>query len=263
MTNVLCGVDVLVTRPEPQGRELAELISGLGGEPILFPAIEIELLPEPVVARGLKDFRRFELAVFVSANAARAAMPAIRRGGGIPRDMRVAAIGPGTAAGLIREGLSGIIVPESGSDSEALLRTFLAMQPAPKRVLIVRGEGGRDWLGESMRETGAEVEYLECYRRVRPQRRFSDLPARWRKAGGRRACVATSAEIVANLFSMAGDEYRDPLRQVPFFVSHPRVASAAFRSGVRSIFVAGTGDERLAQGLGTWFGRLPSSLPTE
>jgi uroporphyrinogen-III synthase len=262
MTTVLAGVSVLVTRPEPQGRRLAEMISGLGGKPILFPAIDIELLAETQIVDGLRKFEGFDLVVFVSPNAVRAAMPAIGRVGGMPGQMRVAAMGPGTADGLRRAGVGGIIVAASGFDSEALLAKLRECAPPPKRVLVIRGEGGREWLGDSLSAGGAQVEYLECYRRVRPRRRFSDLSSEW-GAGGRMACVATSAEIVANLFAMAGDEYSEQLRQMPFFVPHPRVATAAFRSAVKRIIVAGNGDASLAQGLSTWYGRLRTALPVE
>jgi len=202
------------------------MIADLGGEAILFPAIEIELQAENEITRKLQDAGKFDLVVFVSPNAARAAMPAIRRAGEMLRHVRLAAVGAGTATELEREGAREIIVPDSGFDSEALMETLRALRPQPRRVLIVRGEGGREWLAESMRTMGAEVEYLECYRRLKPARCFGDLPRRWHE-GVRRGCVATSAEIVANLFAMAGDGYRDDLQRVPFFVSHPRRGAGA------------------------------------
>ena len=73
---------------------------------------------------------------------------------------------------------------------------------------------------------------------------------------GVKACIATSASIVENLFEMAGAAGHAWLCAVPFFVPHPRVAVAAFFRGVRTVFVAGNGDEALVAAAQTWFARL-------
>ena len=256
----LAGIGVLVTRPEHQAQGLAELIRGLGGEPLLFPAMEIVAQPDDATAPLMKRLADFELAVFTSPNAARLAMPRIAQAGGPPAGLRVAALGPGTAAELKKFGVREMITPEADFDSEALLQAFSGLQIAGKRVAIFRGQGGREWLGESLRRRGAEVEYVECYRRAKPLRDLADLMPLWQQ-GRLRACVATSSEIVINLFDMAGAACRPWLCQTPMFVSHPRVAATAFARGVNTVFVAGTGDEALASGLETWFARLRPANP--
>jgi uroporphyrinogen-III synthase len=255
----LSGIGVLVTRPEHQSQRLADLILGLGGEPLLFPAMEIVAQPDAATAPVLKRLAQFDLAVFTSSNAARLAMQRITKAGGVPAGLHIAALGPGTAAELKKFGVREMITPESDFDSEALLDALSGLQLAGKSVVIFRGQGGREFLGESLRQRGAQVEYVECYRRARPRRDLAEMLPLWQQ-GSLRACLATSSEIVVNLFDMAGEACRPWLCQTPMFVSHPRVAATAFASGVHTVFVAGTGDEALVSGLETWFARLRQVL---
>ncbi|HEV8695780.1 MAG TPA: uroporphyrinogen-III synthase [Lysobacter sp.] len=256
----LAGIGVLVTRPEHQSQRLAELIRSLGGEPLLFPAMEIVALPDEATAPVLKRLPQFDLAVFTSQNAARLAMQRIAQAGGLPAGMRVAVLGPGTASELKRFGVREMITPEADFDSEALLDALSGLKLAEKRVVIFRGQGGRELLGESLRRRGAEVEYVECYRRARPRRDLAELMPLWQQ-GSLRASLATSSEIVTNLFDMAGEACRPWLCQTPMFVSHPHVAATAFAFGVHTVFVTRMGDEALASGLETWFGRLRRVQP--
>jgi uroporphyrinogen-III synthase len=256
----LAGIGVLVTRPEHQSQRLAELIRSLGGEPLLFPAMEIVALADEATAPVLKRLPQFDLAIFTSPNAAHLAMQRIAQSGGLPAGLRAAAVGPGTAAELKKSGVREMITPETDFDSEALLEALSGLQFSGKKVVIFRGQGGRELVGESLRRRGAEVEYVECYRRARPRRNLAELLPLWQQ-GRLRACLATSSEIVINLFDMAGEACRPWLCQTPVFVSHPRVAATAFAFGVHTVFVAGTGDEALASGLETWFARLRRVQP--
>lgn len=251
----LAGIGVLVTRPVHQSQRLAELIRSLGGEPLLFPAMDIVALPDVATAPVLKRLARFDLAIFTSPNAAQLAMQRIAQAGGLPAGMRVAVLGPGTAAELKKFGVREMITPQADFDSEALLDALSELKFAGKSVVIFRGQGGRELLGDSLRQRGADVEYVECYRRARPRHDLAELMPLWQQ-GRLRACLATSSEIVINLFDMAGEACRPWLCQTPMFVSHPRVAATAFAFGVHTIIVAGMGDEALATGLETWFARL-------
>ncbi|HWH47965.1 MAG TPA: uroporphyrinogen-III synthase [Burkholderiales bacterium] len=256
----LRGIGVLVTRPEHQAHRLAELIRKLGGEPVLFPAMEIVVQPDDATAPVIKRLEQFDLAVFTSPNAARLAMPRIVQAGGLPVGLRAAALGPGTAAELKKFNVREMITPAAEFDSEALLQELSGLQLAGKRVAIFRGQGGRQWLGESLCRLGAEVEYVECYRRERPPRDLAELMPLWQR-GSLQACLASSSEIVSNLFEMAGAAGRPWLCQTPMFVSHPRVAVIAFAFGVNTIFVAGVGDDAMASGLETWFAPMPRVQP--
>lgn len=255
MNAPLAGVEILVTRPADQSAGLARLVRDAGGLPILFPALQIEPLAEAAGAPVLDHLPQFDLVVFISPNAVRMAMPHIQKKGGLPARAKVAVIGPGTVAELKKSGVRNIISPQEGFDSEALIGELSAVPLAGSRVLIVRGQGGREFLADALRSRGATVDYLECYRRVKPDRDLRELLSQ----PGRdevKACIATSASIVENLFEMAGAAGRAWLCAVPFFVPHPRVAVAAFSRGAHTVFVAGNGDEALVAAAQTWFARL-------
>ena len=255
MNAKLAGVKILVTRPADQSAGLARLVRDAGGLPILFPALEIEPLAEAAGAPVLDQLPHFDLVVFISPNAVRMAMPHIQKKGGLPARAKVAVIGLGTVAELKKFGVRDIISPLEGFDSEALIGELAAVPLAGSRVLIFRGQGGREVLANALRSRGATVEYLECYRRVKPDRDLRELFSQ----PGRdevKACIATSTSIVENLFEMAGEAGRAWLCAVPFFVPHPRVAVAAFYRGVRTVFVAGNGDEALVAAMQTWYARL-------
>lgn len=248
----LAGIGILVTRPTGQSAQLAARIRAEGGTPILFPALEIEGLPEAEIAAALSGVKAVDLAIFVSPNAARFGLAALARHVGPGFAARCAAVGPGTAAELSRAGMCEIISPESGFDSEALLAMLALDEMAGRRVVIFRGNGGRELLDEVLKSHGASVISVICYRRKCPAGDMSGLRPLW-QGGAIQACVATSAEIVSNLFAMAGEAARPWLCQTPIFVPHARVAATAFAGGARTLFVAGVGDLALMRGLLDWF----------
>jgi uroporphyrinogen-III synthase len=257
--NSLAGVAVLVTRAAGQARELADRIRALGGEPLLFPAIEIQALADQEIGAGLAKMDEYDYAIFVSPNAAGIAMASAARLGCLPSRVKLAAVGSGTAAALSDAGLRGVLLPPGRADSEGLFRVLESEAKPKRRFLIVRGLGGREWLAEKLRANGAQVDYLECYRRAKPKARLDALLSRWQH-GGRMACTATSVQIVENLFEMAGTVAWPYLERTPFFVAHARIASAAFGRGVKTVIVAGDGDSSLALALDTWYGRRRPGL---
>lgn len=229
---------MLVTRPGERAGNLARLIEQAGGRAWLFPAIEIEELPPPV---ALGELERFDLAVFVSPTAVSKVM---ERVAAWPRGLPAAAVGGGTRRELERRGLAGVIAPQGQADSEALLALREMGQVAGKRVVIFRGEGGREVLGEELRRRGAEVEYAECYRRTRPQgvRHWSDAQVH--------AVTVSSSQGLAHLFEMLEPAF---LRARPLFAPHPRVADTARAREIREVVLAGPSDEQMLGALVAYF----------
>jgi uroporphyrinogen-III synthase len=256
----LAGRRIAVTRPREQAAGLAALVREAGGEPLVFPALEI--LPPADAARALAAMARlddFDLAIFVSRNAVQRGLELARsaRGGRPwPARLAVAAVGSGTRRELESQGFSGVIAPEGEADSEALLALPQLASAAGKSVLIVRGEGGRGFLGEALAARGARVAYAECYRRALPDADLAPLAAALGQ-GAVDAVTASSAEGLANLVAMLEPAAREKLLRLPLFVPHRRVAEAAARHGVREAIVAGPGDAETIAGLVAYFGRRP------
>jgi uroporphyrinogen-III synthase len=175
-----------------------------------------------------------------------------REGRAWPAALRSAAVGPGSARELERHGVRGALVARSGADSEALLALPEMASLSGKRVLIFRGEGGRELLADTLKARGARVEYAECYRRVRPRTDLAPLLAAWEQAAVHAVTVSSAAGL-ANLFTMLGEHGAVHLRRTPVFAAHDRVADAARRHAVREVVLAGTSDEEMLGRLVAYF----------
>lgn len=252
----LSGRAIVVTRPREHAAELAGRIRAAGGEPILFPTIEIRP-PSDVagLARVLGGLERFHLAVFVSPTAAEKAGELVGTSAKWPPDLRVAAVGSGTARALQQLGFKSVSAPEGEADSEALAALPLLQELRGRSVVIFRGQGGREWLREELEKRGARVEYAECYRRARPAADAGPLLERWRR-GGIDAVSIASAEGLVNLFGMLGADGEQYVRATPVFVPHRRIAAAAARLGVREAVVTGRGDEQAVAGMAAFFAKV-------
>ncbi len=247
----LRGKNIVVTRPAHQAQGLARLIEGAGGRSILFPAIEIRDVEDPGPFTRLIDrLDQFDLAIFISPNAAERAMSLISARRKFPAGLRVATIGGGGVRALEAHGVTGVIAPQGRYDSEALLG--LAEIAGARRVVIFRGEGGREVLGETLSSRGARVEYAECYRRCRPDLDPAQLLEAWARSD-LDAVTATSSEGLRNLFEMVGNAGREPLQRTPLFVPHPRIAESARARQVETVVVTGPGDSGLLNGLTAYF----------
>ena len=250
----LAGKSIVVTRPAHQAQAFARLIRDAGGRPILFPAIEIRGIDDPRPFLRIVDrLDAFDLAVFVSPNAVEWALGLISARREFPPRLRVAAVGGGSARVLERFGITNVTVPEGRSDTEALVELPELAAMRGKRVVIFRGAGGRELLGATLRERGAEVEYAECYRRGKPVLDAAPLLKIWARRGVD-AVTATSSEGLGNFAEMIGAEGRARLTETPLFVPHPRIAEAASALAVRRVIVTGPGDEGMLTGLAAHFG---------
>ena len=255
MSKLLAGTHILVTRPPHQAGELAEKIQAAGGEPFLFPVLEIQDISDPrPLLELIERLDEFYLAIFVSPNAVNKAMSHISAKRGLPPDLKIATVGQGTARTLQRFGVSGVIVPTARFDSEALLdmAELNRINVAGKRIIIFRGDSGRELLGETLAKRGAFVEYAECYRRVRPKPEIAPLRAAWAR-GEMNAVTITSSEGLRNLWEMVGESGRTILENTPLFVSHERIAGVARKLGFNRVIVTAAGDDGLVAGLQDYF----------
>jgi uroporphyrinogen-III synthase len=252
MRAALAGKSIVVTRPARQCAALVAQLAAAGARAIVLPTIEI-LAPADVPALNavIDRLEQFDLAIFISPNAAREALRAIIARRPWPAALQAAAIGSGSVRELARHGITNVIAP-ARFDSEGLLEMPALQTLAGKRIVIFRGDGGRELLGATLRARGAAIEYAACYRRGLPQADPAPVLAAWRD-GGIDAVTVTSSEGLHNLCTLLGAAGCQYLRRTPLFVPHARIAAAAREAGCAQVVTTAQGDDGLVAGLVAWF----------
>jgi hydroxymethylbilane synthase len=170
----------------------------------------------------------FDLAVFVSPNAIEQALAVILARRPWPAALRVAALGKSSERELARHGIMTSFRRRLRFDSEALLELPELIDAQGKRVIIFRGDGGRELLGDTLKARGASVEYVSCYRRARPQLDPAPLLKLWEE-GRLDAVTLTSSEGLRNFFEMVGRLGQAWLSKTPAFVPHLRASPSRRR----------------------------------
>jgi len=241
---------ILVTRPAAQAATLAQRITELGGEAVLFPLLEIgpadDFAPLDAAIANLEDYA---VAVFISPNAVEYSVPRILERRAWPVQLLAAAIGPGTVAQLSRYGIDEVVAPTARFDSEGVLElpAFQSERIAGKRVLVLRGNGGRELLADSLRLRGAVVDCVTCYRRSAPVD-GSALVSRLRN-NALDALTISSSEGLRNLLALLDTAAFDRLRRLPLFVPHPRIAEVATELGLSHVVQTGPADAGILESL--------------
>ena len=251
---------LIVTRPAAQAEGWITRLRALGVDAVGLPLIGIEPVPDRAPLQtawaGLAHAR---LVMFVSANAVSHFFDARPAAAAWPAGTAAGSTGPGTSAALRAAGVPDACIVEPGPgaapDSEALWQRIHGWPWAGRRALVVRGEDGRDWLAEQLRQAGAQVDFVAAYRRVPPllsdeqrallQAAFSDP--------GAHCWHFSSSESIANLARVlpAADWSRSAA-----LATHARIAESARRHGFGRVTLVAATPEAAAALLG------PASAPS-
>lgn len=249
MSLSLAGRGVVITRPAAEAQQLAALVREAGGEPMLYPAIEILDAADPRNLDAVIDrLDEFDLAIFVSPSAVDKAMTRICARRALPATLRYAAIGPGGVRALQRFGIAEVIAPAGRHDSEALLASPYLQKVRGLRIVIFRGDGGRELLRETLIARGASVEYAVCYQRGKPAWAADALLRAW-EANRIAAVIVTSSEGLRNFRDLIGAAGLTWLRNTMIIVPHQRIAASARELGMRCIVESESGDEAMMRTL--------------
>lgn len=257
----LTGLNIIVTRPHEQAGKLTQRIKQAGGQVILFPLLKICPAPDsPSLHAHVSRLHEFNLVIFISPNAVRYGMEAIIAAGGwsnagastghdtaLPASLRIATVGQSSVHALRDYGIQDVIAPQNRSDSEALLALPELQQIAGWRVAIFRGNGGREFLGNTLKERGARVEYVTCYQRARSHQNAAIL-----LASNPDAITVTSSEALGYLQDMLDSMAKEHFLTVPLFVPHARIAETAHKLGWSNVIATNAGDDGLISGLIAW-----------
>lgn len=248
MNQPLSGLGVLVTRPAHQAGPFISLLQQSGAETFLLPAIEIHAVVPSAELQHRLQLLPYHIVIFISANAVRCGLPLLHK----QPDQQIAAIGEGSAHALNELGWQVDLVAEAGFTSEALLAlpAFASAALNGKRILIVRGQGGRELLADTLKSRGASVDYAEVYTRQQPQTAIDWLAPLWQKRI-HLVCV-TSNETLENLYHML-KQYRDPLLQTTLLVPGERGHQLAHSLGFKKIIhAASASDNNMLQRIIEW-----------
>jgi uroporphyrinogen-III synthase len=244
----LAGLNIVVTRPREQAVSLQQRITQLGGNVLLFPLLEISPAPDQqALQNAVQRLPGYDLLIFISPNAVRYGMAALRAHGDLPPGLRCAAVGQGSAQALRDAGVSEIIAPHGQSDSEALLALPQLQAVSGWKIAILRGDGGRELLRDTLRARGAEVEYITCYQRSKPQQDMTTL-----LDAQPHAITLSSSEALGYLGELLDSAARERLAAVPLFVPHARIAAAAHAQGWSTVIQTEGGDDGIVSGLVAW-----------
>jgi len=244
----LAELRIVVTRPRDQAVQLAQRIEQAGGIPLLFPLLDIAPVQDVrVLHEQIARLPMFDLAIFVSPNAVRYGIAAIRSVGALPPLLKIATVGQGSARALHEAGITNVIAPAERFDSEGLLALPELQAVSGWHVMIFRGDGGRELLGDTLKARGATVEYAACYQRSKPQQ---DVGAMVNAIPD--AITVTSSEALGYLWQMLDGKSQAALRDTPLFVPHARIAELAHHQGWRKVLLAGSGDDGLLSALIAW-----------
>lgn len=217
-TDPLGNCTIIVTRPVAQAGSLIDMLKSLGANVIHFPVIAISAAENhKQLLVQTKALGSYDIAIFISRNAAIFGSALINQAGGRPLKTKIAAIGSGTAQQLQAEGITADIVASGAANSESLLSAPAMSSVDGRRIIIFRGNGGREKLADSLRKRGAIVDYLECYERKRPSTDSDILTSLW-DSDTIHGIILTSAEGLKNLYQMVKKEDLSRLNSTPMYV---------------------------------------------
>lgn len=232
-------MSILITRPNPAGQALAQRLNNAGRKAFQAPLIEIAAGRElPLLETKLNKLRSGDCLFLLSKNAVSYANWQLNQlQQSWPDTLFYYGIGPSTASKF--QSLSGLTVsyPEQGETSEDLLTLPALHQVQNKRILLLRGNGGRDLLATVLRQRGAIVDECECYQRLFIDYSSETFSAQWENAQID-TLVVTSGEMLQQLFELVAKPKKAWLLHCHLIVVSERLATIAEALGWKNITVA-------------------------
>ena len=266
---------IIVTRPSGQARQLIEVLSqaiensGVAkrGFPDIISLPLLTIVPKADaaladhIASVLKDA---DLAIFVSPNAIESVMRLLERDWQefSKKIIPIGVMGGSSQLALQNHGIGSetkptpIIIPKNNTqwDSEGLWHELqtLGWDWASKKVVIFKGEGGRDWLADTLKNAGAKVDAISTYTRIPLD---IDNPA-WQAIHdmdfSKSLWLLTSSEAVRYLGTVMKDQFTQDLSTASALCPHHNIADAAEIIGFGEVFTTESGDEALVKASLAW-----------
>lgn len=248
------SINILVTRPAGQAEELCTAVRAMGLAVHCLPMLQILPLEKlaPEQRNQVLTLDHYQHVIFVSANAVRYGMACIEScWPQLPVGLEWYAVGAGTARLLSAFGVSAH-TPGSAMTSEGLLALPQLQQVQGTRVLVVKGEGGRQALAGELSHRGARVDELACYRRAAPELAPGELPlklSQWDIG----VVMISSGEGLGNMLALLRSAETTNFSYITLVVPSPRVAEMAHEAGFEQVIVAeNASDSAMLRALAAW-----------
>jgi len=242
----LANCSVLVTRPQHQAIDFQQLLEKKGAKVYLFPTLEI--IPLPTTAQQCSLFVAADMLIFTSTNAVIFSQPLLSST--TLATCSIAAIGKKTALSLAKFNIPTDLLPHTPFNSEALLKHPKLQTIAHKKILIIKGKGGRNLLATELSNRGANVTKLAVYRRECPTPTQQSL----HKLNQKKIDIITltSGESAYNLFKLLKGQ--NWLPNTPLLVGSSRIQKELVKQGIHNpLFVANNpSDKKMLQTLLEW-----------
>ena len=266
---------IVVTRPSGQARQLIEVLtraieaSGVGKrtlpEILSLPLLTIVPKSDEHLADHIAtSLSNADLAIFVSPNAIESVMRLLERDWQdfSKKIIPIGVMGGSSHLALKNHGIGSednptpIIIPKNNEqwDSEGLWQELQSRQWnwQNRKVVIFKGDGGRDWLAETFVKAGATVETISTYSRVPLD---IDNPA-WQLVRemdlSKSLWLLTSSEAVRYLGEVIKDQFTYNLNSASALCPHHNIADAAELIGFGEVFTSEPGDEALVKSTLAW-----------
>jgi uroporphyrinogen-III synthase len=231
---------VLVTRPATQATALLDHILGIGAVPIPFPLLKIEEIPVDYESKQVvMNLDAYDCAIFISGNAVEFGMNRIESyWPQFPLSLRWFCVGKATARKLADHGVS--VISPAKETSEGLLELAELADVKDKKILIVRGLGGREILANCLQERGASVQYLNVYRRDPEPWEWNDL-VQLRERYEIDVLMITSAAALNHFDSLVEDaDFRNAIKVI---LPSQRLMQLAAELGYSQCFLSNGADD--------------------
>lgn len=212
----LAGTRILVGRARHQAGSLSSSLRDLGATVVEIPFIEIQK-PQSYLALddALRNIKSYHWLILTSANGVEAMWQRVKKlhiARTALKKLQIAAIGPATKAAIVKHGLKVKMMPKEYVAESVV--AGLRDKVEGKRVLLVRAKVARDVIPNELRKSGAQVDVVEAYETLVPEKSKVKLRALMKSPRRPHLVTFTSSSTVRNFAELLGKVSNGALRNV-------------------------------------------------
>jgi uroporphyrinogen-III synthase len=238
MKKNLQGLTILVTRPKPAGEALSAALTAEGADCFLLPALAFGPPDDTALfASRLQELPLLDWLIFISPQAVKASSAAIHeQWPTLPPNLKIAAVGAGTAHALSAAHFRAALYPLDHWNTEGLLALPAFQEVHNQRIGLMKGEGGRETLAQTLTARGATVIPIIAYQRLLP---VVDVRAYLQMLHENKlqVVICTSVESIKNVKHLLSAAW-PALRKVGMVVISERMREYAADAGFEQILLA-------------------------